>query len=163
MSFEPERRKGHQELVEKFDTHASQVENKLERRLERFIKKALVGFAVIGFFTAIALFGFGLVLREQGESNQKVAALAKANADLVEDIQSQRATNIREDCESLNSRHDKTTAALIKGAKQDEDRRVSGVEKKEVRRRRDVTLGLIDALVPKENCNKKVRDALGQK
>lgn len=121
--FPTERRKGFKELAENIDTHAEA----LDRRLETFIKKATLGFAIVGVSSAVGLAGFGVVLHEFQQDN----------------------TN---DCLKQNARHDDTSNQLIALAKVDEDARKTEAEKLEVRRRRDVTLALIDALAPKEKC-----------
>jgi precorrin-2 methylase len=51
----PDRRKhGYKELENKLDRHAEEIKS----RLEKFIRRGLVAFAIIGIFTALALFGF---------------------------------------------------------------------------------------------------------
>lgn len=64
----------------------------LEQRLNRFFIKALAAFAVIGLTSAIALLGFGLVL--------------KAQARVSRQIQQQRYESLMIACESTNERHD---------------------------------------------------------
>lgn len=152
------RRHGYSELEEKLDNHAQDLED----RLQRFITKALVGFAVIGLTSALSIFGFGLVLSEQAKTSDRLAELVIENKKTADAIQRQRETSIREDCQHTNKRHDDTFAKLILLSKQDENSRKTQAGKIEVRRRRDVTLGLIEALAPKQDCEKLVRNALGK-
>lgn len=138
----PERRKGQQELVEHFDEHADSI----EARFQRFVKKALIGFAVIGLTSALALIGYGFVLREQGK--------------IVADIQTQRENSLRSLCEDQNKRHDDTSKKLTDAAAKDEAARKTEAGKAEVRRRRDVTLALIDALSPHQDCDELVKQSV---
>lgn len=150
MTFPPpERRKEYTGLEERLDTHAEV----LEKRLSRFIIKALLAFAAIGLLTAVALFGFGLVLDKQSSTADRLTAVVEANRQTAIEIQNQRKDSIRSACELTNKRHNDTTKALIIGAGADINSRKTEAGKKEVRRRRDVTLGLINALVPKQNCD----------
>lgn len=117
----------------------------LTARLARFIVKALVGFTVLGVACAVGLLGFGIVLHRQGSA--------------ADDIQQQRKEAIRRTCTEQNDRHDETYSKLIDAAKTDEDQRTTEAGKQEVRRRRDVTLALIDALAPHQNCDDMVNAA----
>lgn len=140
-SYSPERRNPPDRRKEDYATLDQKIDerfNALTDRLARFISKALWGFAILGIACAIGLFGFGLVLHREA-----------LNAD---NIQKQRKATIMRSCREQNVAHDKTYNKLIFLAKQDEDQRTTEAAKQEVRRRRDVTLGLIDALAPRQNC-----------
>lgn len=131
----PDRRKGD---VEVLDKKLDERFGELRDRLSRFIIKATAGFAVLGVACAVGLFGFGLVLSRQHDTTQ--------------DIQHQRKTTIYTQCKQQNDRNKHTKDALIAGAAVDIAKRKTEAAKAEVRRRRDVTLGLIDALAPHQNC-----------
>ena len=107
----------------------------LEKQLQGFFKKALVAFAVIGVTCFISLLGFGLVLRE---------------------IQQERFDS----CTAQVTRHDAATKALIAGSDEDQKNAPDEAARKEIRRRRDVTLALIDAISPRQNCKKTVPTGL---
>lgn len=64
----------------------------LEQRLNRFFIKALAAFAVIGLTSAVALLGFGLVLKSQAKTSEK--------------IQDQRYKALVDICRDQNHRHD---------------------------------------------------------
>lgn len=139
----PDRRK---EDYDQLDQKIDERFNGLTTRLARFISKALWGFAVLGIACAIGLFGFGVVLHREG-----------LNAN---EIQKQRKATILRACNEQNDQHDDTYNQLVALAKADEAQRKTEAGKREVRRRRDVTLALIDALAPHQNCKKLVTDAV---
>lgn len=121
----PDRRKHtYEELEVKLDAYI----NKIETRLSRWLRRGLIAFAIIGVACVVALAGFGIVLRQ---------------------IQQQRY----DFCVSQNERRTNTTATLVAAAKEDEDDRKTEAGKAEVRRRRDVTLGLIQAIAPNQDCS----------
>jgi len=123
--FLPDRRKhGYRELEVQVDSHFE----KLATKMERFMSQATIAFAIIGITSAIAIFGFGFVLKE--------------HRDITQRIQEQRRNAIRTACQAQNSRHDTTIAQLGNLG-------IRGVE-------REVTVSLIDTLAPKENCEKLV-------
>jgi hypothetical protein len=74
---QPERRKGYNELHKEIDTHAQKVED----RLERFIKKALIAFGIIGIFCVLGIFGLGLVVRYNSDQSEKIETIAKRAED----------------------------------------------------------------------------------
>jgi hypothetical protein len=87
--YPPYRRKnGYKELADKIDEHT----NRVEERFRKFLTKALMAFAVLGFTSAGALLGFGVVLKEQNKTDKL--------------IQDQRYEYIYQDCVDQNSRHD---------------------------------------------------------
>lgn len=131
----------HEKALEKHEKALTEHAERLEDRLSRFFSKALVAFAVIGMISAISIFGFGVVLRE---------------------FQNQRKAFVRITCEDQNERHDNTTDKLTKLAQADIDSRKTEAGKEEVRRRRDVTIGLIDALAPHQDCDALVEQAINE-
>lgn len=61
----PDRRKhGYAELEAKLNKHVK----RLEERFSRFFIRALIAFAFIGICCAVAIAGFGYVLKEQGDT-----------------------------------------------------------------------------------------------
>lgn len=131
----PDRRK---EDYDKLDKKIEEFKADLLSRLERFIRKALFAFAIIGITSAIGLLGFGLALR----------AVQKAREDFI-----------RDSCVAQNKRHDKTISAFNEAA--------AAAMKKyptraaEIRDSVNTNLGIIDALAPKQNCEQLVRVANG--
>lgn len=103
----------------------------LKEELHHFFRRMFIVVAIIGITSTLGLVGYGFALRE---------------------IQQQRL----EVCRNNNSRHDNTYAKLIALSAVDEAERKTEAGKAEVRRRRDVTLGLIDALAPHIDCAKVV-------
>ena len=153
------RRHGYAELEQKLDDHAAAIAERFRKRY----RGMLIAFSIIGLTSAFALVGFGIVLREQGEQQDRIEELAESNREFANDIQAQREKSVRSQCEDQNARNTATSDALIKAAKEDADKRVTAAAKKEVERRRDVTLALIDALQPVRNCDDVVALALGEK
>jgi hypothetical protein len=115
----------------------------LEERYRKVARGVTCAVAIIG----VTLFVVAVVL----------AALIHANKQRALDIQNDRARSIRENCEATNDRHDKSSESLIASAKVDEDNAATEIDKAEIRRRRDVTLALLDALTPENNCDAIVR------
>lgn len=70
----------------------------LEKRLERFLSRALAAFAVLGISCAVSLLGFGIVLDKQGEQ--------------ADDIQQQRFDSIKRACEDTNARNKNVNAQI---------------------------------------------------
>ena len=171
----PDRRKhGYRELEEKLEAHVEELREehqKAIRQIEaRFAKRyrgMLIAFSIIGLTSALALAGFGILLDRQGEQQDQLkiqqtqlASVVEANTQLALDIQQQRKDSIRATCQAQNDRHDATTASLIKEAGEDIANAPTAEAKEEIRRRRDVTLGLIDLVQPVENCDERVSDAV---
>jgi len=69
-----------------------------DKRLTRFFRGAIIAFAFIGVLTSVALVGFGVVLKEQQHTADKLAALVKSNQQFAKDIQQQRRDSIRDAC-----------------------------------------------------------------
>jgi len=134
----PDRRKNtYEELEKKLDEHISAIETKFDS----WFRRGLVIVAFIGLCCAAALGGVYIVLGE---------------------VQNTRTEFIRTQCESQNKHNRDTSAQLTALALQDEQHRKTQAGKDEVRRRRDVTLSLIDALAPEQNCDYLVKLATGE-
>lgn len=103
----------------------------MKGELHHFFRRIWWIVILIGVTSTLGLVGYGFALAE---------------------IQSQRL----EVCVDGNTRHDNTSAQLVKLAAEDEAQRKTEAAKAEVRRRRDVTLGLIDALAPHRDCDELV-------
>lgn len=149
----PDRRKNtYRALENKVDEYFDHI----EARLSRFFTKALFIFATISLTSAFALLGFGIVLGNQRDTNDKLEDQVKANRRLGLAIQEQRRNFIFDSCREQNRRNRNTKRTLRLGA--DIDQRNAPLEARaEIRRRRNVTLGLIDALAPAENCKEQVK------
>jgi hypothetical protein len=131
----------------------------VEARLNRFFAKALFIFATISITSAIALLGFGILLGDQRDTNDKLEREVQTNRRLGLAIQDQRRNLISDSCKEQNDRNRNTKNALRIQAAIDE-RNAPPEARAEIRRRRDVTFLLIDALVPVKNCQQEVKDGL---
>jgi hypothetical protein len=140
----PDRRKNtYASLERRLDEHLEEIEN----RFKRWLIRGLAAFAVMGIACTIALVGFGIVLGQ---------------------IKDTREDFVRSNCESQNEQHDNTSKALIaaaandiKKAKNHEGTSQGPVSVQEIENRRDVTLALIDALRPKQDCEFLVKLSVG--
>lgn len=135
------RRHGYQDLEEKLDEHAQKITD----RLEEFIRRALIGFAVIGITSAASLAGFGILLVKQDNTSKE--------------IQAQRRESILRGCLEQNTRHDNTISQLqvVSAAAAKEHPKDAAQIAQSVKS----STTLIEALVPKENCLLKVKQATG--
>jgi hypothetical protein len=134
----PDRRQNTYEALEKkLDGHISAIEEKFDR----WFRRGLIIMAFIGLCCAAAIGGTWIALGE---------------------IQDTREEFVRSQCESQNKHNKDTSAQLIGLAALDEKRRKTEAGKEEVRNRRDVTLALIEALAPKQDCDFLVRVASGK-
>lgn len=154
----PERRKGYAQMEENLQTHAEEI----EEQLRRFIRNAMIAFAIVGLCCAAGILGFGLVLREQGHQQDQIKSLAVKNHQITTEIQKQRATTVRENCEAVNKRHDTTIKLLIAAAKLEEKNSPTEEAKQAVRQRRMNDTTFIDSILPTQDCEKLVRIALGK-
>lgn len=153
----PDRRANTYESLEKrLDEHIERIEDRFHKRF----RGMLIAFSLIGITSAVALGGFSIVLEEQQEHTDRIEQLAEENKALSQEIQAQRKDSIRALCEDQNARNKGTSQALIDAAQKDIDSRTTEAEKVENRRRRDVTLALIDALAPVQDCDKVVAEAV---
>jgi hypothetical protein len=134
----PDRRANtYEALSNRLDAHVK----KSEDHLSRWIRRGLVAYAIIGIACAVALVGFGIALDR---------------------ITDNRELFVRAECEKTNQRNTDTSNQLIGLAAEDAQNRKTAAGKIEVQRRRDVTLALIDALAPVEDCDYQVDLALGR-
>ena len=83
---------GYQKLENKITEHNSQI----ERRFHNWFVAGLVAFSIIAVATGISLIGFGIVLSNQSDTDDK--------------IQTQRYDSILQQCNEQNDRHTKTIA-----------------------------------------------------
>lgn len=133
---------------------------KNDKRLRRFFIGAIIAFAIIGLACTASLIGFGIVLNDQQHTADQLAVLVKQNKQFADDIQKQRKDSIIESCTAQNARHDGAVKALTEGSDIDQENAKTEEAKAEIRRRRDVTIALLDALAPVENCQQKAREAV---
>lgn len=100
----------------------------LRKELHHFFRKIWIVVILIGVTSVGGLAGFGYLLHKT------------------------RETSLQR-CENINARHDNAIYALIAGSNKDQQNAKTEAGKAEIRRRRDVTIGLIDALAPKSDCS----------
>lgn len=119
-----------------------------DRRLRKFFIGAIIAFSIIGLACTVALLGFKITLNE---------------------IQDTRTDFVRSNCVSQNEQHDQSVDALtaaanhdIEQAKQNQDTSQGKVSVAEIENRKAVTIGLIDALRPKQNCDYLVKLSQGE-
>lgn len=115
----------------------------LTDRLAHFIKRAIVGFAIIGLTSALALAGYGYLLREQHKTTNE--------------IQQQRKETILRSCTEQNGRHNATIKVLDKVLS--DTVKSNPKLKAQVKDSRAQNLLLINALVPVQNCSQLVKAA----
>lgn len=132
----PDRRKNtYRELEKRVDRHL----DAMEVRLHRFFMKALAIFAVIGMTSAIALFGFGINLRQ---------------------IKETRKDFVYDSCTAQNKRHDNTVNQFYMVAadyKKKHPKEAALIDESV-----KSNLQLIDSLAPKQNCKKLSEVAVGE-
>lgn len=131
MATEDQRRLG---LPDRRQNTYDALEEHLDKRLDHildvihsWIKRGLIAFSIIAFFTVVAVGGLGYLLRDE-------------------------VNDIRQQCLNRNIRHDNAVTVLMVGSNLDQKNADTEEEKAEIRRRRDVTLGLIDSVAPKVDC-----------
>lgn len=110
--------------------------DEVETRLNRFFTKALFIFATISITSAVALLGFGILLGDQRDTNDKLKDQVQTNRLLGLAIQNQRRNFIFENCRDQNRRNRDAKKALPEQAL------------------------LIDTLLPIQNCQQVVKDGL---
>lgn len=115
----------------------------IEARFRFLFVRALVALGIIGFMSFVAILGFGIVLANQSGQAQ--------------DIQDQRRAATLDECRTTNRRHDGAVSALVAGSDKDQLDAPNEAVRKEIRRRRDVTIGLLDALAPHQDCESLVQ------
>lgn len=132
---EERRKQGwHEEVLHELNRHA----DRMERRLRKFIVKALIAFTVIGLTSGIALAGFGMVL----------AQLKDTRRDFVYDT-----------CKAQNERHDNTIREFIKLA--EDAKKKYPKQAAEIESQIEANKKLIGLLQPKQDCKKLSEVAVG--
>lgn len=149
-------RRDYDDLAEKVGLYTENT----EKRLSRFFKGAIIALSIIGLATTGALVGFGIVLDAQQNTADQLEKLVDSNQKFAKDIQDQRRESIITGCRTQNARNEATKEALTSGSDQDIRNAPTEEAKDEVRRRRDVTLALIDALAPADNCEEAAKRAV---
>ena len=88
----------------------------------------------------------------------------RANQHRVDQINAERARNVRLTCEDINRRHDQTIATLdaviLKRSKSEKQ---SKLRRQQIRQSRETTVLLINALTPKRDCDALVRNQVKTK
>lgn len=112
--------------ADKFQLNAYEL--LIATKFQRFYRNALIAIAVIGVSSGVALAGFAYVLVQQRNA-------------------------VKEACANRNEQHDNAINSLIEGSDIDQQNALTEETKAEIRRRRDVTIGLIDAVAPKRDCD----------
>ena len=136
----PDRRKhAYEELEKELNTQLDAHTNEVENRLRRFFAKSLAAFAIIGVTAAISLFGFAIVLKEFSDT---------------------RRDFILDSCKAQNARHDATLKKLRLAAEASAKRNPKFA--KEIRASVEDNIAIIDALAPKQDCEKLSRVAIGR-
>lgn len=139
---------GYRELENKINEQAEVN----RRQFHRWFVGALVAVGLIALCASAGIFGFGIVLDKQKSFTSNLQQFAQ-------DIQQQRRDTIRGSCEDQNQRHDKTTRRLIR-AKHAAEKQVSTFQARmKIRNNAEVSLALIDSLVPLQNCDQVVKEA----
>lgn len=82
------------ELKQELEEHADRI----EVRIERFFRRALIALSILGVSSTIGLIGFGIVLKKQSNTSKQ--------------IQKQRFEVQVENCLDQNSRHDKVITKI---------------------------------------------------
>ena len=109
---------------------------------------------IVGVATAVAILIvaiFALIGLNRTDTKATEAQTAARTAQL---LAVSTANERRVACKDQNMRHDATTKSLIDAAAIDADKQDTQAGKLEVQRRRDVTIGLIDAIAPTQDCSK---------
>jgi hypothetical protein len=118
-----ERRKQGDDLTGRRNGYAA-----LKKDLQHFFKEVWVVVVLIGVVCTVALAGFGIFLRHQDQT-------------------------AKEFCQNQNIRHDNAIYSLIAGSNQDQLDAPTDAARTDIRRRRDVTIGIIEAIAPKTDCS----------
>lgn len=120
----PDRR---EHTYEQLENRITECVDQIEDDLARWIRRGLFAFGIIAFFCVISMLGFGYVLGE---------------------IQNQR----NEACTAQNRRHDTTLALFKKVA--DEAKQKNPDQAQQIDEGRAANIAIINALQPKQNCDK---------
>lgn len=131
--------RGYKELKEEFDAHAHEI----QQRFRRWLILGMVAFACVALTSSAALVGFGFLLAKQSDTTNQ--------------IQNQRKTSIRTNCEDQNGRHDRTTDGIrqaMRFAIKQHPQRAA-----QIKQNTQVSIGLIDLLAPHQDCEELVKRA----
>jgi hypothetical protein len=139
---EGERRKSgwHEEVLVALNGHADRIEN----RLKRWIRKITIGFVILGMACALALVGYGYLLRQQHKTTDR--------------IQAQRKEFTRQSCVDQNIRHEHSLNVINSVIRKAEKKNPE--LKKNYEASKTANILLINALVPKQNCAALVKAAV---
>lgn len=120
----PDRRRN---TYDQLETHLDDRLDQIERYIHAWVRGGLIAFGIIAIFCVLGLVGYGFLLRE---------------------VQSQR----HEVCTNQNTRHNRTIelfrAAAAKAIAQHPE------QTKDIRGNIETNLRIINALAPKQNCDK---------
>jgi hypothetical protein len=138
------------DFVERRKNPDAHVDEKIDEEMEavkhdlrRFFNWGIAILAIVGLTTAASIFGFGILLTEQGKQNDKIASQQLQ-------IQNQRRDAIRNTCEDQNTRHDNTVAKFEAAAQ--EETKNHPEQAAQIQESIQANLQIIDALVPKQDC-----------
>jgi hypothetical protein len=134
---------GYRELERKLNEHAQTIEDKFHR----WFVRGLVAFAVIAVACVSALVGFGIVQSNQGN--------------LIQQVKNTRRSFVRDSCRAQNKRHDKTQRILLRAAQRAEDKAPTLHSRMRIRNNTEVSIALIDALAPVQDCNRLAQVSVG--
>lgn len=135
--------RGYEELERKITNFSGRI----ERRFRRWFITSLIAFSCVSLTSSAALVGFGFLLTQQSNTTRQ--------------IQDQRKEAISTACQDQNQRHDGTAYAL--GLAKDDAIKEHPEQKKEIEKQTQVSLGLIDALAPHQDCAKLVKKSTESK
>lgn len=145
----PERRRGYEELKEMIDAHARIV----EKRFHRWFVTGLVAFSTIGFSSFIAIIGFGFTLKEHDH-------ILEEQKHISFDIQAQRRDTVLRGCQDTNRRNRGAQTELRVRAEQDLAKIKDPVVRQAFRNARTRDAALINAVVPIQDCQALVKQAV---
>jgi hypothetical protein len=109
----------------------------------------------VALLVSLAILSYPVFLLVQAQHELESAQRDLTAATIA--IQESRSEAIRRACEEQNQKNKQTTDSLTKAAQADVDRAKTPAAKKEIMRRRDVTLALLNLLTPRDNCEDRVR------
>lgn len=134
---------GYRELENKLNEHAREIEQKFHK----WFIRGLVAFGIMSLGVILGLVGYGLLLNKQG--------------DLLAQFKETRKEFVRDSCLAQNKRHDNTIAKLNTLSAKSIKQRKTATGRKRAEDGRVATIGLIDALAPKQNCKKLAAVSVG--
>lgn len=130
-----------------FEAYTAEMEKRfqdytvaMEKRLHRFFMKALAIFAVIGITSAVALFGFAIVLGQIKETRQDF---------------------VRDSCKATKQRHDDATNYITDIANEQLRDAKTAAQRDAITKSLKEWLKLIDLQAPVQNCNRLALSSTG--